>query len=389
MASSNDHSPQNSDVEGTNPELSTNLPSEFSASAFQALMIDQLAKIQEQNEGLKTRIVQLEQDQREFYIDTCKKLERGARSADKSAHELNAMKEVFKEIVGVMSGERVRFLDHSGENVTTQEAANISESLLLSSNHESVRRRQEAVMYRDSRALDTLHVLKQEDTDIWSRLNHPDFAAPSAQTESSDYAGDQNENIQDRAANYKMNRLLKTVTDVAREYFEGLQGQPSVMALERRFGPSWRCRPSERSFFAKRMQIINRIVDIKKHPSKYNLPDGITRKKAIRVVENMRLGNNSFHGQATRMTLNQLYIYLAKKMDTPNDYSLQLLEFARPRRDLLLEKRNEDTQSTQPGSSSNDLEEESRANPGPNSEENDSQSPRREALENAVTGLRV
>ncbi|SCU94621.1 LADA_0G09780g1_1 [Lachancea dasiensis] len=311
-------------------------PPDLSSNAFRTLVLKQLTRIQEQNDALEARIRQLDQDQQDFYVDTCEKLDRGFRRVDKGFEELGSMKEVFKEIVGIMSGERVRFIDHSNENITADEAEGVGESLLLASNFNPAERVQQAAMRSGRRTREPS--VKQEVSEPWQSLNYPNFGAPSGSGNPG--AGDEDEQLNDRAVNYRLNRLLKTVTDVAREYFEGLPGQPSVAALERRFGPSWRCQASERSFFAKRMQIINRIIDVKDHPEKYNLPGDITRRKAVRVVENLRLGNNSFHGRATRMTLNQLYIYLAKKMDKPEDYHLHLREFARPRRDLLIAQRN-------------------------------------------------
>ncbi|CEP60962.1 Euc1p LALA0_S02e03642g [Lachancea lanzarotensis] len=312
-----------------------------SHASFETLVLEQLARIQNQNDTLKLRIQQLEEDQQEFYLDTCKKLERCLRSSSQGTDEVGRMREVFKEIVAIMSGERVRFLDHSDENVTSQDAANMGEPQLPGSNDlQSLHRMQQAAIRSGARRSNHPNqVIKQENTELWQRLNHPDFSPPSAPPVGASRDDEEDENIHDRAANYRLNRLLKTVQDLAREYFEGLQGQPSVVALERRFGPSWRCKGSERSFFAKRMHIIQRIIDIRDNPAKYGLPADMTLKKATRVVENMRLGNNSYHGESTRMTLNQLYMYLAKKMDRPEDYSLQLRNFARPRRVQLFEKR--------------------------------------------------
>ncbi|SCV01624.1 LAME_0G17458g1_1 [Lachancea meyersii CBS 8951] len=348
------------------PSTSRLLP-ELNTAAFQNLIFEQLAKIQDQNDTLKQRVQQLEEGQQEFYFDICKKFERGLRSSKQGVEEVSCLKEVFKDIVGIMSGERVRFLDHSDENVTEQEAASTGESQLLASNYETLHRMQQASVRRDGTASNRPNqVIKQENSESWQRLNHPDFTAPNAPTASSrsnDGNGGNGDNdnndsanddasIHDRAANYRLNRLLKTVQDLAREYFEGLHGQPSVVALERRFGPSWRSKGSERSFFAKRMQIIHRIIDVRDHPEKYNLPADMSLKKAIRVIENMRLGNNMFHGVATRMTLNQLYIYLAKKMDRPEDYSLQLGQVARPRRLQLFEQRQLEQPDQAPNESS-------------------------------------
>ncbi|SCU92405.1 LAFA_0F10220g1_1 [Lachancea sp. 'fantastica'] len=336
-----------------NDESTQSMPGANTAG-FETMVLDQLAKIQNQNETLKLRMQQMEEDQQELYLDTCKKLERCLRSSNQGFDEVNRMKEVFKEIVAIMSGERVRFLDHSDENVTTQDAATIANSQSSTSDLETIHRMQQAATRPEGRGRNHLgQVIKQENGQLWQRLNYPDFTAPNAPVvnlrinENGDADVDEDESFSDRAAHYRLNRLLKTVQDLAREYFEGLQGQPSVVALERRFGPSWRCKSSERSFFAKRMHIIQKIIDVKDNPDRYGLPADMSLKKATRVVENMRLGNNLYQGQSTRMTLNQLYMYLAKKMDRPEDYSLQLRNFARPRRVQLFEKRHGEHQEVE------------------------------------------
>ncbi|KAM3163419.1 Transcription factor-like protein EUC1 [Lachancea thermotolerans] len=321
---SNEEAEQN--TPNKNSRVSDSVPSPTPvASAFQAVVLDQLAKIQEQNEFLKTRVVQLEQEQEDFYIETCKKLEVGLKQFEKCATDVGALKEIFKEVVGVMSEKRVLSWDHSNEHVTGQEAEDLVGSHLLHENHEAYRQQRD-----NEHRLEAAHAgggtgwCKTEESDMWTRLNYQDFEPPSSLVERSQSVSDAYKDDRSRYPCYKLNRSLRTVYEVAQEYFAGLRGQPSLLALERRFGPSWRRKPSERTFYAKRMHIINKIIDIKNHPEKYNLPAGTTRLQATSVVENIRLKNNSFPGKGRELSLNQLYIYFAKKMDRPSDYSLTL-----------------------------------------------------------------
>lgn len=151
-------------------------------------------------------------------------------------------------------------------------------------------------------------------------LNNPDSVS-NADDSNNQLDGTGNENdIRNRrgcvGTSYKLNRAIQNVTDAAREYFEGLPGQPSVLSLERRYGSTWRRSAKERTLFTKRMTIIKRIIDIKDDPNKYglSLPENkISRNQAIKVVENIRLGNNTFKGHHCRLSMSQLYEYFSKK----------------------------------------------------------------------------
>lgn len=135
---------------------------------------------------------------------------------------------------------------------------------------------------------------------------------------------------------YKMSRDLTSVAELADEYFVGINGLPSVMNLDLHFGTLWR--KNDRSFYSKRIIIINKIKDVVNNPKKYEIPDTyiseddgtISLTLAIRIVENIRLGNNKY-GRAELvgnkvLTLNRLYIYFKGKHDTIKDYDVLLSE---------------------------------------------------------------
>ncbi|KAL6937124.1 hypothetical protein ACO0OL_001685 [Hanseniaspora opuntiae] len=133
---------------------------------------------------------------------------------------------------------------------------------------------------------------------------------------------------------YKMSRDLTTVSQLADEYFVGLNGLPSVMNLDLHFGALWR--KTDRSFYSKRMIIINRIKDVVDNPRKYKIPESYIDDKdgtiplslAVKVIENIRLGNNKYGRNELEgnkvMSLNRLYIYLKGKLDIQEDYSITL-----------------------------------------------------------------
>lgn len=58
---------------------------------------------------------------------------------------------------------------------------------------------------------------------------------------------------------YKLNRTIVTVTDVWREYANGLCGGPSVEYLEKEFGTSWRKDRKESRFFSRRNELYKAI----------------------------------------------------------------------------------------------------------------------------------
>ncbi|XBW37232.1 hypothetical protein QEN19_002815 [Hanseniaspora menglaensis] len=134
---------------------------------------------------------------------------------------------------------------------------------------------------------------------------------------------------------YTLSRHISTVSKLAEEYFEGINGCPSVLSLDLKFGNLWR--KNDRSFYSKRMAIINKIKDICENPGKYDInsefinKDGtINLSLAIKIVENIRLGNNrgsrSDSHKPSEMSLNGLYVYFKSKRDCKDDYDV-LLKF--------------------------------------------------------------
>jgi hypothetical protein len=62
---------------------------------------------------------------------------------------------------------------------------------------------------------------------------------------------------------YRMSRAVRTVEDLWREWTVGLQGQPSVSELDRRWGSTWRAgRRSELQWYSLRLEVIKEIARI-------------------------------------------------------------------------------------------------------------------------------
>ncbi|GAV56305.1 hypothetical protein ZYGR_0BB00820 [Zygosaccharomyces rouxii] len=308
--------------------------SERPDSPFLSFLVDQLTKVEEQNEWLKNKVLQLEKEQEEYYLDGQKRMEIGFRNVARCVDEVGAMKEIFKEIVGIMSGERVRFVDPSNENVTNEEVERVSSSTLLANNSRRERQERRQQYEADYMALNADSVIKTEESVRDSGILHNEDDHEDGDDSDSSHGTEYQ-----RTVNYKINRAIQSVHDVAREYFEGLPGRPSLMSLERRYGSTWRRSSKERTLFAKRMCIINKINDVRKNPTHYGLPESINRYTAIKVVENIRLGNNNFQGHHCRLSLSQLYTYFSKKMDQLEDYSLSLKIRGEPRRIYLMRER--------------------------------------------------
>jgi hypothetical protein len=65
-----------------------------------------------------------------------------------------------------------------------------------------------------------------------------------------------------------MRRDIRTVEQLHREWTQGLQGGPSILELDRRYGARWRSdRRSEIQFYSLRLEIIREISRISSHNS--------------------------------------------------------------------------------------------------------------------------
>lgn len=84
---------------------------------------------------------------------------------------------------------------------------------------------------------------------------------------------------------YRLNRTIVTVTDVWREYADGLCGAPSVKRLEEEFGTAWRKDRKESRFFSRRNELYKAIKD------KANR-ERISCDEAARRIEERRLALN-------------------------------------------------------------------------------------------------
>ncbi|EIE89012.1 hypothetical protein RO3G_13723 [Rhizopus delemar RA 99-880] len=80
---------------------------------------------------------------------------------------------------------------------------------------------------------------------------------PTALTEPSPAGQAQRAEPEEIQTFYKMNREIVSVTDVWREYSEGLGGNPSVQYLEERYGTAWRKERKDSRFFSRRNEIYN------------------------------------------------------------------------------------------------------------------------------------
>ncbi|CCX06815.1 Similar to High-osmolarity-induced transcription protein 1; acc. no. Q6CR76 [Pyronema omphalodes CBS 100304] len=80
---------------------------------------------------------------------------------------------------------------------------------------------------------------------------------------------------------YRLSRNIKTVRELWEEWNNGLgPNQPSIVSLEKQFGPKWRSSTAERKFYSRRKVIIE---EVNKH-QKF----GYTEEDALNMVEGFR-----------------------------------------------------------------------------------------------------
>ena len=327
-----------------------NVPTNHNTTSFQTFIIDKLSQIQQQNLELQNQLSQIQKEQETYYLESQMKLQIGSNDTERCIQEVRAMKEVFKEIVGIMSGERIRIVSSSENNNNEDYQSNIQNSTLLAENDSKERLRKRNTFQCEREIISGSSLIKTEEDQeeggiLGSSADNtiertPEHCDRSFKGTTSNYNTENQVGVNgDINQNYKINRSVRNVPELACEYFEGFPGKPSMLYLERRYGSHWRRNSKDRTLFSKRMCIINKIKEIHQYPCRYNLPENISRNTAIRVVENVRLGNNNFKGRSSLLSISQLYLYFSKKMDKIADYSLTLNNRPNTRRFYLMRER--------------------------------------------------
>ncbi|KAI8099487.1 transcriptional activator of glycolytic enzymes-domain-containing protein [Halteromyces radiatus] len=80
---------------------------------------------------------------------------------------------------------------------------------------------------------------------------------------------------------YRMNRALKSLGDLWREWYVGLAGGYAVDDLEKRWGSQWRKDSKERKFYSRRRRIIDQI-------NKYSVERNVSTRTALERAEERR-----------------------------------------------------------------------------------------------------
>ncbi|KAF5096808.1 hypothetical protein D0Z00_002654 [Geotrichum galactomycetum] len=84
---------------------------------------------------------------------------------------------------------------------------------------------------------------------------------------------------------YKMNRKTRNLQELVQEWYHGINGGPSVKALEAKYGSKWRTKnDAERVFLGRRKVIIKRIEDLE---NKYK--GHKTRDQIVNELEQERI----------------------------------------------------------------------------------------------------
>ena len=88
----------------------------------------------------------------------------------------------------------------------------------------------------------------------------PDPSSPGSGQSTSPGPSPSPRSVADGPPAYRMCRTIKTVEGLWREWTEGLPGQPSITALDKRWGTRWRAgRGSELQWYSLRQEVIREV----------------------------------------------------------------------------------------------------------------------------------
>ena len=98
---------------------------------------------------------------------------------------------------------------------------------------------------------------------------------------------------------FRLSRDITTVTEVWREWTEGLEGKPPIQDLEDQYKAAWRKYPGEKVFFCRRKLIVDEVKSL--------IAGGMPENAAVNRMEAKRLDHN--------LSLRKLHDFIkAKKM---------------------------------------------------------------------------
>ncbi|SSD61881.1 uncharacterized protein SCODWIG_03642 [Saccharomycodes ludwigii] len=332
-------------------------------------VVDQVSQMQQVQEKLKIQMDNFSKEQEAFYLHNSAKMTKMEQKFDKVHSELKNVLGFFHEVVGIMNGSRVWNNNHLSSNSASKLESNRADSSATSNTLSTDKNKNNggnptvSAVIENSNNTDcelTKNVRSNVSNILTTALSLDEQIIRQSRIKQEPIADAEllervsvnikkrrrgqavldNESIAEPGEHiYKLNRALETVTDVAQEYFHGLKNHPSVLSLDSKYGPRWR--KNDRSFYTKRKTIITKILEVKNNPANFNINGPIDLKTAIRVVENIRLGNNLYGredvNRPLRMTLNQLYTYFsAHKDDKRQDYSIHLKKVGKTRKQYAL-----------------------------------------------------
>ncbi|CCH59721.1 hypothetical protein TBLA_0B09060 [Henningerozyma blattae CBS 6284] len=264
-----------------------------------------LASIQDQNSNLKVGIEHLQRHCEEEYLHDFIKIKKRHDTLSKWNKSIKNMTYILQEIQSITNEGTnvVPTLRNTARSISLQNV-HIDEFSLFSHNvinHDSSRRDEtERLKDIDRTEIILNKRVKLEDEEDFD-INNPN------------YQRDRDFKLA------KINISVCTVYEVAKEYYQGFAGRPSLMYMEYKYGPTWRRDPNWTRKFRQRKIIIDKIEDVKKNPTKYGLRPNITREQAIRAVASVE--------SYERCTLPKLVQYFKeKKINLPIIFYRDILE---------------------------------------------------------------
>ena len=82
-----------------------------------------------------------------------------------------------------------------------------------------------------------------------------------------------------------MSRCLETVEEAYREWYIGLNGAPSIVEMEQRYGTKWRRAGADRKYFQRRKKIMEKIRNVSE-------TEQVSVEVAVARVERLRDGRS-------------------------------------------------------------------------------------------------
>ena len=144
---------------------------------------------------------------------------------------------------------------------------------------------QETQFFSDiDHTMDPITTRPREDSDISSNTGNSESKSKDSDLKSISTKSDKSESNNDPTQFYRVERSLKTITDIWKEYKYGLKDKPPLQLLEHKYGTKWRNETESRTFL-RRKKIYDAI--------EVGMLEGIEESVIIQELEEYRSYDNN------------------------------------------------------------------------------------------------